>query len=148
MGDLQHLYSELILVHHNLRMLHWNVYGEGFDKAHEKFDDYTKKINEFIDEIAEIMKIESIEPLDLLSALKLLDDDEHTDIVYIKTGASFTSSAAFIILGDMFMSLLNTYRSISNMTSDIQGKLDEHMYYLRLELRYKNNMRTGGPDKL
>lgn len=148
MYTVQKLYAQLLLAEHNMRMLHWNVYGDKFDNAHARFDEYVKKLGEFIDEVAEIMKMEKIDPMDLLEALNLLESDNVHECIYIKTGASFTCDAAFLAMEKIFMELLSSYRlSKQFLPEEVHTKLDEHIYYLRLELRYKNNARTGGPEK-
>ncbi len=142
-SKLTQIFSELVVSHHNMRMLHWNVKGHGFDKAHEKFDEYTSKLSTFIDEIAEIMLMIYEEPLDLVSAIKVVESSDN-ELIYIGAGSKYPVTSAYAICNNIFESLLKTYVDASlsdDLPSDIKSKLDEHTYFFRLELRYKGRSR-------
>jgi DNA-binding ferritin-like protein (oxidative damage protectant) len=143
--ELQTLLASLILNTHNIRVLHWNVVGIDFDPVHKILDKYYNTLQQFTDEIAEISLQLNIPTLGMIDAFKVLKDDEKEYISL--SGSKFYSSVeVFEQVEKIFSGLIIAYEEAcrdENIPSDINNKLEEHIYYLRKELRYKNRSRLG-----
>ena len=144
MEILKQIFAELVVTEHNMRMLHWNVRGSNFDGAHGKFEEYVTEIGKFIDEIAEIMLMFNENPIDLQSCIDITTKSDN-ELIYLRGDEKYPASNAFAICDKIFESLLRSYVKASQeeLPDDIKGKLDEHTYFFRLELRYKGVSRQG-----
>lgn len=141
---LQLLLSTLIVYSHNMRVLHWKVTGTDFDPTHSVFDSYAEKLNELVDEVAEIGIQVNTEPVSQLTAIEILKNDQEFKFVIIEGNETFTSRKAFETADLMFDTLIRIYEKTyktDDLPDDIVNKLQEHSYLLRKEYQYKNKMR-------
>jgi len=143
--ELQTLLASLILNTHNIRVLHWNVVGIDFDPVHKILEKYYNTLQEYTDEVAEICLQLNINTLGLIEALKLLQKDEKA---YLSLNGSkfYDSNKVFSNIDKIFSDLISAYIEVTkqeSIPSDIINKLEEHIFFLRKELQYKNRSRLG-----
>ena len=62
-NNLNCLLSDLNVFYRKLQNYHWNVKGKDFFAMHTKLEEYYNQINEQIDEVAEKMLMEDMQPL-------------------------------------------------------------------------------------
>ena len=143
--NLQKLFAVLVCYRHNLHMLHWKVIGLDFDCVHKLLDDYVSKFNDFIDEIGEMILSLGGNPLTLHECVDLVvKSDMH--ILNVESHESYTVVESFRAVGAMFATLMTSYEMLQHedsLPSECKSKLDEHLYWLRIECRYKNNSRLS-----
>ena len=143
--NLKRLFAGLVVYNYNLKLLHWNCIGKHFDTVHELMDDYSSVTNNYIDEIAEIMKMFNVRPLCLECALKLIKEDNSHEFLYLACEENFDSKDVWKNVSIMFSSLINLYENTINCTEehntalpgDVISKLQEHQYWFRKEYFYK-----------
>ena len=138
--NLKRLFAGLVVYNYNLKLLHWNCTGKHFDTAHEMMDDYSSITNNYIDEIAEILKMIGCKPLCLDCAIKLIKEDESHEYLYLCCDEdSFSSKDVWKHTGVMFEGLINLYNEAitDTLPGDIISKLQEHQYWFRKEYSYK-----------
>lgn len=69
------LFSLLEIQRSNMHVLHWKACGNGFDTAHNKItNDYYEKITSDIDDVAEMMMRQNINPCNYIEVHKTLRD--------------------------------------------------------------------------
>lgn len=140
---MRRLLSVLTLYQSNVKILHWKLTTTDFDTVHSLMSEYEEKLGEFIDDIAEIgLQIET-NPVNIVEAINLLNGDE-AQYMSISGYEDFTPKTCFEKIDFMFSNLLSLYESHYNdesLAPDIVNVLQEHAYWLRKELRYKNKRR-------
>lgn len=144
MNKFQRLLSALILYSHNVRILHWKVKGVDFDTVHALFGDYQGKLDGLVDDIAEIGLQLDIQPVSLRVAIETLENDNDFDYLMLEGDESFSSFSAFEKISGMFKVLIDLYEDLccdDNVPADVANKMQEHTYWLRKELQYKNRQR-------
>jgi DNA-binding ferritin-like protein len=137
------LLAKLIACHHNLRILHWNVYGLDFDPVHQLLGDYYEQLSDFVDSVAELGMQVNISPLGLTEAVSLLETDAGEHEILLGDD-KFSSSSVFNAINRMFGSLIDQYDSVieaKGLPSDIINKLEEQQQWFRLQRDYKNKKR-------
>lgn len=147
MENLKRLFSTLVIYRHNIQMLHWKVTGEHFDCVHALMDEYTKQFNEFIDAVAEIMLMTHASPLCLDCCLEFAKNDEHYDYVMISGKEDYSGEDCFAYIDRMFHDLIVRYNEVKNhdmIPADLASVFDNHVYWLRTEVVYKNKRRRIG----
>lgn len=139
------VFSSLVINSYNFRILHWKLKGLGFDGKHELVDEYRKQLDEYIDEIAEMLLMlgkESIPNIrDLIVNANSMQDSK---FLLIDGNKDYTVPEFFGMIGEVLKNLLEKYEELSDcegLPSDIKSKLDEHTYWIRKELDYKNKQR-------
>ena len=143
MERLDQLFSALVIYRHNMNILHWKSKGCHFDCLHKLFGDYSDKFNDLIDEVAEIMLIEGQNPLCFKHCFETASEDTRDHLVL--TGAEdYDFENAATAVEKMFNMLISMYTEIAennDLSPELQSKFDEHLYWLKLECRYKNVQR-------
>lgn len=71
MKSLQKLQALLTTHADNFRILHWKACGHNFDSAHKIAENYYEMLSNDIDDVAEIMIRYDINPLNMISCVKL-----------------------------------------------------------------------------
>lgn len=140
---MQRLLAVLILYHFNLRILHWRLTGPNFDPVHSLMGDYYEKFGGFIDDVAEIGMQVGTDPINVTDAVHLLESDGGKYMV-LNGSENFDPVRCFEKVNFIFESTLSLYEttySDSNLPEDISNALQEHAYWIRKELRYKNKRR-------
>ena len=146
---MQKLISALIVYHHNIKMLHWNCKGKGFDATHEYLDNIAKQLNEYIDVIAEIMVSEDITIPTLLEAIEVLRQDDTTEHLIVSGEGTHDCKECAEATYNMLSELYTLYKGAKFkepeivFESDIMSIIDEHMAWIRKECLYKMKMRLA-----
>jgi len=143
-NPIQRLLSVLVVYAHNMKVLHWKVTGTDFDPTHSVFDEYAKKLNEFVDEVAEICIQLNTNPVSYSFALDVLEKDSLFKYFIADADRNYTSKEAFEAANVMFDTIIAVYEMVNKnqaIPEDIRNKLQEHSYFVRKEFMYKNKMR-------
>lgn len=143
MDKVKSLFSALVVYRHNINVLHWKVKGCHFDCLHELLDNYGDTFNSFIDEVAEAMMCVGCNPLDFEACRATVNDDAINHIV-LSGESDYDTDDIQKNIGIMFTTLITMYTEVANsheLPSDVQAKLDEQLYWFRLENNYKNRRR-------
>lgn len=141
---LERLIAVVTVYQHNFRILHWRCVGAHFDTIHELMQKYYEKLGEYLDELTEILMMNSDgTPISLPKALSIL---EHGDRPYIVLDGSeeYPDKKCFEVVKILFRHLLDDYVKVKGeVGEDVSSKLDEHSYWIRKELQYKLYQREG-----
>jgi len=146
MFQLEKIFNTLVLYHYNMRVLHWKVKGLAFDNKHELAKGYYDKFDDLIDEIAEILLMLGGSPKDLNSVVNTLNSDQGEGYLLITCEGEtyYTETEMLASIQKMLEHLLSLYTVADkdeSIPSDVRSKLEEHMYYFRLECDYKGKNR-------
>lgn len=145
MENLKKIFAGLVLTDYNIRTLHWKVSGENFDNFHKLADEYHETFNKYIDEIAEILLICGSCPMNLLNVIKILNDDKNIDFCLLDNENTYYDAKTLIILiNKMLNSMIACYNKAlldNSIPEECKSKLHEHMYWLKLECKYKGTNR-------
>lgn len=137
---MKKLLAALILYHFNTRILHWKLTGTDFDPVHELLGDYYDQLGVFIDDIAEIGLILEINPINIAEAITVLENDGG-DFMMLNGSENLSSKDCFEKIKFMFGSLISIYEELykdESIPADVINKLQEHSFWLRKELSFKN----------
>jgi len=152
MAHLVKIFNALVLYSYNMRALHWKIKGKNFDGKHFLAQDYYQRLDAFVDEVAEMMMMLGHAPKDLKTVLDSTANDpsETFLVVSCEYGQSYTEEQMTQSVNEMFCHLMALYEAAGkdeSLPSDVRSKLDEHVYYFRLEARYKGNARNMSDEK-
>lgn len=146
MMNFKKLLSILILHHHNLRVLHWNVVGNDFDPVHGLLGGYYEQVSDYVDEVAELGISLNVNPVSLHEALNILGSDEDDSYIELNAEKVYDSKACFETIQKIFMQIIVAYETIytdKTIPASIINKLQEHQQYFRKECEYKNKRRLS-----
>lgn len=147
------LLAILIVYQQNFKILHWCASGAEFHTQHDQANKYYSKLEDDIDNVAEICMMNDIRPLNTKEAFSMLDESNeqylqlHTDVDYkMEDFISYT--------GIMFDSILKTINNIldklendesiySKNSVGIKSYLENLYYEYDKEFRYINARRSA-----
>ena len=136
MNELKNLFMILVNYHFRMKMIHWNAIGKNFNSIHNDSEECATMLNEFIDEVAEIIKCMNGTVPSLVKCIKQGDADyEFKD---------FNSHDAYLDMKTMVDDLIRRYQTITNdlnILNGVKSKLDDSAYQLTV-MKYKLNQRT------
>lgn len=139
---VERLFIATVINKHNIHMLHWNCTGKDFDPTHEKLNEYVSQMGGYVDEIAEIMKMFGGSPLSLLECVEKAKADDF-QYICLTSSETFDSAGVWAQCNKIFDQMLNLYTEAADgAPTDISSKFDEHIYWYRLEGKYKGTSRT------
>ena len=142
---LEKIFNALVLYHYNMRALHWKIKGLAFDDKHDLAKGYYEKFDDLIDEVAEILLMLDGSPKDLNTIIKSIEQDTTEYLlVSCEKDAYYTEEQMLVSIQKMLEHLLALYTNADkdeSIPSDVRSKLEEHMYYFRLECDYKGKNR-------
>jgi DNA-binding ferritin-like protein len=117
----------------NVKILHRNLFGEGFFADHELIGKYYEILDEMIDDIAEIgIGLGVSEP-------NFLEASGYTESLTVR---AYTNYEAFNIIRLIFEEIINMIDvEKDGLPSDVVSKLEEYQYNLRKESQYKISQR-------
>ena len=143
MNELNRLLNCLIFYSNNFRVLHWNMAGKDFDADHILADDYRKMLDDYIDEIAEIILMTGGRINNFIEVCEnIKDDDEHYFLA--DSSKSYDRITFYEAIDKMFSHLIKLYEDArEDVSDDIASTLDDHTYTIRKELSYKNKRRLS-----
>lgn len=61
--QMNFLLADLVVEYHKLQSFHWYVKGPDFFQAHAKLEEYYDEIRDMVDDVAETMLMEGMEPV-------------------------------------------------------------------------------------
>lgn len=70
--QLNMLLSDYVVMYHKLQNFHWNVKGKDFFQAHSKLEELYDHFKVAVDDVAEVMLMEGLQPVGTLSEFKQL----------------------------------------------------------------------------
>lgn len=135
------LLALLIVVSHNMRVLHWCVRGLDFDPTHAMLGEYYAQFSDYTDEVAEMGMQIGVEPLGIFAAVQTAAKGWGAEML---TGGTqtYTSAECYSIIDAQFSKLLSQYEATyQSVPADIQNRLQEHAQWVRKQLHYKNRHR-------
>lgn len=143
MFNMQRLLAAQILFQHNIKILHWNVTGIGFDMVHNLLGDYYKEMDTFIDDTAEICKSLNVNVLNLHDVMQILENDQ---IAFMSLNGDdiFTFKECFEKLDNMFNTIIALYDeafSSNGIPASIVGEMQQVQQWYRKECHFKNRQR-------
>ena len=115
--QLNNLLSNLVVEYHKLQNFHWYVKGKDFFQVHAKLEDLYNGINGMIDEVAEVMLMEGIEPVASLKE-------------FLENSSIQEASAEKIKSKYIFKEVVNDFNIILNQVIEIKKLADEQESYL------------------
>lgn len=135
---MEKLVSALKVTTQNLQVLHRNIYGKDFFKAHELTEEYYRTLGDMTDDVIEtFMSLGFIEP-SIEKACKSFDSIP---------GGKITVPAAFLLIKEMFLELMTLIDNAKEtLPHDITDMLEEYKIFLRVETNYKINRFLGSID--
>ena len=115
--QLNNLLSNLVVEYHKLQNFHWYVKGKDFFQVHAKLEELYDGINEMIDEVAENMLMEGIEPKGSLK--------EFLEVASIQEAEAKSIKSKYI-----FKEVLKDFDIILDQVIEIKKLADEEENYL------------------
>jgi DNA-binding ferritin-like protein len=113
----------------NIKILHRNLFGEGFFADHELIGGYYEMLDEMIDDVAEIgIALGISEP-------NFLEASGYAESLKVR---SYNNYEAFNIIRLIFEEIIDMIDVAKDgIPSDVVSKLEEYQYNLRKEAQYK-----------
>ena len=128
MIEYQNLLMMLKVYNHNVQILHRHLVGENWFGNHAVLGDYYEKLQDDIDELAELgLAIEIDEPTIQQSLVKYKE-------LEIKNR---DSEESFIIVRGYFNDIVAQINRINGLSNDVTNKLQEKQEYYRVEADFK-----------
>ena len=148
MNCFKTLFAVLVLYRHNMQVLHWNATGKQFDRVHKICDEYTEKLGECIDSIAEKLIMCGERPLSYEEVLTQVKEDEK-EFVMLTTDVQYCFACAFSAINDMFETLIKLYNEVLTtveLPTGMKSSLESELEWFELEKCYKNEKRLAEPE--
>lgn len=146
------LLAILIVYQQNFKILHWCASGSEFHTQHDQANKYYSKLENDIDNVAEICMMNDIRPLNTKEAFTMLDKSSekylqlHTEEDYnMEDFISYTKIMFESILkaiSDVLDRLENDNPTFPKNSIGIKSYLENLYYEYDKELRYINNRRA------
>lgn len=142
---MRQLLAATILLHHNYRILHWNVKSTDFDPVHELMDGYVSQFNEWVDQVAEMGAMVDEKPVAIHELESVMSGCPY-EVRSLDTDILYSPAEVFLISGRM----LETYNKMiedalkeDSLPRGIQSELETMQYWVLKELKYKNKQRLA-----
>lgn len=145
---MKELFAVLVAYRHNMQMLHWMVVGKGFDRAHLVCDDYTDKLSDLIDSIAEKLLMLNENPPCLLCCIKLIESLPKKFLI-IDCDEVHKARDCYAAIGHMFGDLIELYNEVlddESLPRGMRSALEADLEWFELENNYKNKKRLTEKD--
>lgn len=81
--------SDLVVEYHKLQHFHWYVKGPDFFQTHAKLEEYYDEIRDLVDDVAETMLMEGLEPVSKMSEFLTLSTIDEAEGGYISSAEVF-----------------------------------------------------------
>ncbi|WP_085830011.1 Dps family protein [Collinsella vaginalis] len=86
--------SDLVVEYHKLQSFHWYVKGPDFFQAHEQLEEYYDGIHDVIDDVAEAMLMEGLEPVSKMADFIALTKIEEAPGTFVTSAEVFDAVEA------------------------------------------------------
>jgi len=116
-ASLNELLGSLVVFYHKLQSFHWFVTGPSFFTVHAQLESYYDEVNESIDEVAETLLKVGGKPVSRMGEFQELSRIQEDSGTYISADA---------LLGKV----LEDYRTLLTMASEVKASADEENLYL------------------
>ena len=132
-NNLNCLLSDLNVFYRKLQNYHWNVKGKDFFAMHTKLEEYYNEINEQIDEVAEKMLMEDMQPLGTMKD-------------YLENTCMQEAENKRISENEVYPIIIKDYETLLKKVTEIKKQTDEKECYLisafmdELIASYKKNI--------
>ena len=132
-NNLNCLLSDLNVFYRKLQNYHWNVKGKDFFAMHTKLEEYYNQINEQIDEVAEKMLMEDMQPLGTMKD-------------YLENTCMQEAENKRISENEVYPIIIKDYETLLKKVTEIKKQTDEKECYLisafmdELIASYKKNI--------
>lgn len=146
MNNFTKMLAILVYYQHNFRILHWNVKGKDFDQYHQLMKEYSDKLEEYVDQIAEMAVMTNDAPVSFQTTVSILTNDDSTAYYSADITDTYTSEMIVecidIMFGHILTALKNLmdYHKVQN-NPVIKTELENMYAYFDKELNYKNKRR-------
>ena len=133
LNNLNCLLSDLNVFYRKLQNYHWNVKGKDFFAMHTKLEEYYNQINEQIDEVAEKMLMEDMQPLGTMKD-------------YLENTCMQEAENKRISENEVYPIIIKDYETLLKKVTEIKKQTDEKECYLisafmdELIASYKKNI--------
>lgn len=132
----------LMILYQNLKTLHYNVVGHGFFTIHEELEDGYDAVSKMADDLIERgIPLGFVQPS--IQSAVLAYQSELLPVMARDSHDSIKLAYDGYIKAIELMTVAK-----DEVSSDIQSKLDEYIYYLRKEADYKMQRYIGEPTTL
>lgn len=142
MSHFIELLKALIFSQHQFRILHWKVATSTFDGPHGIFSEYVEKLDDCIDEVAEMMLAMGADPVTLKDCLNGRDE--------LDVKENLSPAQAFAQASLLFTELIKLYsaaRNADGCPEAFKSKLDDTQYYFIIENNYKCKRRLKNSSR-
>lgn len=139
MKKLQVLLSTLMLAESNMRILHWNTVGYGFDGTHSVTSEYYEKIAGLIDDIAEMVILTGGKPVSYREAINYVEHMEE-QFIELHGDEGYNREQTWEIIAGMFATIVKLYEEACDedgLPDDVESELETSQFWFRKELQYK-----------
>lgn len=148
MDKMKYLLARLMVYETNLRVLHWQVTGKGFDRAHSGITDpMTAQIHSDVDVVAEKLIMLGGNPLDYLSVIRTIKEG-CPDVKFASADTSYSAKEVYDAIEGICASICH---SIEECLADpliqqpnnvsIKARLEGMHEYYDLQMRFLNKRR-------
>lgn len=116
-SKLNHLLADLVVEYHKLQSFHWYVKGPDFFQAHAKIEDFYGDVNDFVDQIAEVILQIGAQPISSMHQ-------------FLETSSIEERSDGYVSSKGAYASIIEDFQSILDEASSIKGAADDENAYL------------------
>lgn len=141
------LLAILIVYQQNFKILHWCASGAEFHTQHDQANKYYSKLEDDIDNVAEICMINGIRPLNTRDAFEMLEKSRG-DYLQLSAEQDYKMEDFISYCDIMFDSILQVINAVLDDLEDdkrsvgIKSYLENLYYEYDKELRYINARRA------
>ncbi len=114
---LNKLLADLVVEYHKLQHFHWYVKGGDFFTAHAKLEEYYDEINEAVDEVAELMLMNGMQPASTMKGFLELTAIKEPGDGYV------TTQTVFQAVIDDFTALLKDVEAVKKAADEADNNL-------------------------
>ena len=148
MDSMKKLLARLMVYETNMRVLHWQVTGKGFDRAHSGITDpMTDQIHSDVDVVAEKLIMIGGTPLDYLGVIRIIKES-CPDVKFASADTSYSVKEVYSAVEGICASICH---SIEECLADpviqkpnnvsIKARLEGMHEYYDLQMRFLNRRR-------
>lgn len=152
----QRLLFALLIIHRtNFQMLHWKVCGSDFDNAHNNVtNNYYEKVTADIDDVAEMLMRQGMNPLGYYDVVKLLADSDVKKII-VDNDEDYSKKEAFqicdVILEQICEAIIGCLEDLEeenqpNINAGVKSYYENLLDQYDKEYRFLNKRRIKNLD--
>lgn len=136
----------LRLYEQNFRNLHWNSIGLEFNDSHKNITtEYYEMLSETVDEVAEILCMVNIDPVNYMEAMAILDGSSMKYLI-VDSKKKYTKGEIVTESQTMLTDICNSLATIASSIEEpiyagIKSGLEDMLYKYSKEMMYLNKRR-------